>query len=143
MTMLQLVYASQPFGYDDLALAGILAAARRNNNRDGITGALICREDLYLQLLEGPPAPVQLIYERIKRDERHANVTMLLSTEISERLFPDWAMRHDPAQSWMWSPDEVASGIVKRASSDEIGAVFKRLAAEQPVVAQTCPFEGS
>lgn len=47
-------YASKPFGYDDLSLIGILSKARSNNARDGITGCLVCREDLYLQLLEGP-----------------------------------------------------------------------------------------
>ena len=40
---MQLIYSSRPFGYDDLALTGILSTARRNNLRDGITGALICR----------------------------------------------------------------------------------------------------
>jgi hypothetical protein len=37
---MQLIYASRPFGYDELTLVGILASARRNNERDGITGAL-------------------------------------------------------------------------------------------------------
>ena len=53
MREMQLIYASRPFGYDELTLVGILASARRNNERDGITGALICREDLFVQLLEG------------------------------------------------------------------------------------------
>ncbi|MEO1331606.1 MAG: BLUF domain-containing protein, partial [Pseudomonadota bacterium] len=48
----QLVYSSQPFGYDDIMLNGILNDARRCNLRDDITGALVCRHDIYLQLLE-------------------------------------------------------------------------------------------
>jgi len=48
---MQLIYASQPFGYDELTLVGISAAARRNNARDGIAGAVICRGDLLVQLL--------------------------------------------------------------------------------------------
>jgi len=48
---MQLIYASQPFGYDELTLVGISAAALRNNARDGITGAVICRGDLLVQLL--------------------------------------------------------------------------------------------
>ena len=59
---MQLIYASQPFGYDELTLVGISAAALRNNARDGITGAVICREDLLVQLLGG-------IFERLEPPE--------------------------------------------------------------------------
>ena len=51
--LIQIIYMSQPFGYDEAMLAGILLDARRCNKRDGITGALVCRHDIYLQLLEG------------------------------------------------------------------------------------------
>ena len=54
MRDMQLIYASRPFGYDDLTLTSILMQARENNARNGITGALICREDVFLQILEGP-----------------------------------------------------------------------------------------
>ena len=46
MRDMQLIYASRPFGYDDLTLTSILMQARKNNARNGITGALICREAL-------------------------------------------------------------------------------------------------
>ena len=42
----QLIYMSEPFEFDTSILAGILADARRNNRRDAITGALICRQDI-------------------------------------------------------------------------------------------------
>lgn len=59
---MQLICSSQPFGYDELTLVGISAAARRNNARDGITGAVICRADLLVQLLGG-------IFERLEPPE--------------------------------------------------------------------------
>ena len=74
MREMQLIYASRPFGYDELMLAGILSSARRNNSRDGITGALICREDLFVQLLEGPRDVVTAAYARILQDDRHVDV---------------------------------------------------------------------
>jgi len=126
----QLIYASRPFGYDDLTLAGILARARRNNARNGITGALICREDLFLQLLEGPRDVVTSTYARILRDDRHVDVTTLLCRDIGSRLFPDWSMRHDPARSWMWTPEEVAQGAITKASDREILGIFERLSDE-------------
>jgi hypothetical protein len=126
----QLIYASRPFGFDDLALTGILAIARINNARDGITGALICREDLYLQLLEGDGEKVSAAFRRIARDSLHTDVVKLWHGEVSERLFPDWAMRHDPARSWMWTAEEVSDNAVSRASAAEVLGVFERLARE-------------
>jgi Sensors of blue-light using FAD len=130
MSLLQLIYASRPFGFDDLALSGILNTARLNNARDDITGALICREDLYLQLLEGPRPLVTALYERIQRDDRHAEVVNLWSGDIDTRLFPDWAMKHDPARSWMWTAAQVTAGAVAKATPEEARGVFQRLARE-------------
>lgn len=137
MSLIQLIYASRPFGFDDPALAGILMDARRCNERDGITGALICRQDLYLQLLEGPEQAVETAYQRIKKDNRHLEIRLLSRRSVTERLFPAWAMRDDPARSWMWSREEVARGAADRATEAEIIAIFERLArepADQPHV---------
>jgi hypothetical protein len=130
MPLLQLTYMSRSFGYDDAVLAGILLDARRCNARDGITGALICRADLYLQLLEGPADMVEACFARIAVDDRHLDVRNVARREVTARLFPDWAMRHDPAKSWMWSAGEVAEGAADRATADEVLAVFARLASE-------------
>jgi hypothetical protein len=134
MPMIQLIYASKPFGFEAAGLNSILSIARHCNERDGITGALVCRQDLYLQLLEGPEAMVEAAYVRIARDDRHMEVKRLVNRRIRKRLFPDWAMRDDPARSWMWTAAEVDGGAVARASSKDVLAVFERLAAE-PVTA--------
>ena len=125
MTIHQLIYMSQPFGFDDGILNGILSISRRNNTRDDITGALICRRDIYLQLLEGPEAAVEGAYERIARDDRHLGIVRLLSGPAERRLFPEWAMRDDPARSWLWSEAEVGNGAVEAASPRELIAVFE------------------
>lgn len=130
MKGMQLIYASRPFGFDDLVLSGILATARRNNARDGITGTLICREDLFLQMLEGPRDVVTKAFSRILRDDRHTEIVNLWSGDIETRLFADWAMRHDPARSWMWTAAEVRAGAVGNASMHEIRGIFERLAKE-------------
>ncbi|NOT70567.1 MAG: BLUF domain-containing protein [Hyphomicrobium sp.] len=140
MTVFQLIYASRPFGFDDLALSGILASAERNNVRDAITGSLICREDLFVQLLEGPEDKVEAAFKRIRHDDRHTDVGLVLSGATQSRLFPDWAMRHDPAQSWMWTRSEVTAGAVTKASADDVRAIFTRLAANEPAGALSCPF---
>jgi hypothetical protein len=128
--MLQLTYASRPFGFDDAMLAGILMDARRCNTRDGITGLLICRADLYLQLLEGPEEMVDAAYRRIAADDRHMELQLLTRRTVTERLFPKWAMRDDPARSWVWTKAEVDAGALDRASEDDVLAVFRLIAAE-------------
>ena len=128
--LIQLIYSSQPFGFDDAVLNGILVTARRNNPRDAITGALICRHDLYLQLLEGPGDAVEARYLSIARDDRHLEVVKRVSRPVTERLFPKWAMRDDPARSWMWTARDIDRGALDRAAPAEFIAVFKRLAAE-------------
>jgi hypothetical protein len=126
----QLIYASQPFGLDDFMLASILASARHHNKRNGITGSLICRRDLFLQMLEGEPEAVETTYARILRDDRHFGTTRISFAEAPERLFPTWDMRHDPMKSWMWSQEEVAAGAWRRASPEEALDIFRRVAAE-------------
>lgn len=129
MGLMQIIYSSQPFGYDDGMLRGILMQARRNNQRNGLTGALVCRRDIYLQMLEGPEANVHETLEQIKQDDRHLSVTLRFSEPVSARLFEGWSMLHDPAQSWLWDRAEIAGGVLDRVMADEIRAVFTRLSA--------------
>lgn len=129
MSLIQLVYASRPFGFDMPTLSHILQRARFNNARDGITGALICRADIYLQLLEGPQAEIDGLYAKIRVDDRHVEVRKLLQRPVVTRMFPDWAMKDDPAHSWMWTQAQVDDGAVDQASAADILAVFARVAA--------------
>jgi Sensors of blue-light using FAD len=130
MDLIRLIYFSRPFGFDEAMLNGILSDARRCNERDAITGALICRADVYLQLLEGPEGAVDATFARIAKDDRHLEVNLLSRVPAAERLFPGWAMRDDPARSWMWTQKEVAEGAMKRATEAEVLGVFYRLAAD-------------
>lgn len=130
MPMIQLIYASRPFDFDEGTLVAILTVSRDCNERDGITGALICRGDVYLQLLEGPQDAVEEAYRRIERDRRHLEIKLLSRRTVTERLFPGWAMRNDPARSWMWNQEEVNAGAIDRATEAEAVAIFERLARE-------------
>jgi hypothetical protein len=134
MSLMQLTYASRPFGFDTAMLAGILLDARRCNSRDGITGLLICRADLYLQLLEGPEVMVTAAYSRITADDRHMDLRLLTQRHVTDRLFPSWAMRDDPARSWLWTKAEIDGGALERASEADILTVFERIAADAPLV---------
>jgi hypothetical protein len=121
------IYSSQPFGFDQGILGGILMDARRANSRDGITGALICRADIYLQLLEGPREQVSMALERIRRDDRHAGMQMHDAAQVDGRMFGDWAMLHDPAATCIWSREDVAKGAADRATTNEVVGFFEQL----------------
>ncbi|MEM6374819.1 MAG: BLUF domain-containing protein [Pseudomonadota bacterium] len=135
MSLTQLVYVSQPFGFDDTMLSGILLDARRNNLRDDVTGALIARGDLYVQMLEGPRRAVSDCYARIREDDRHVSPRKLMDRTIKTRLFPGWSMKDDAAQSWVWSREEVRGGALEEATEQEVLGFFMRLAAQD-----TLPF---
>lgn len=130
MSLTQIIYSSKPFGFDTSVLDGILAVSRRLNARDDITGTLICRGDMYLQLIEGPDAAIQAAYKRITADDRHLDINLLISRTVAERMFPKWAMRDDPARSWMWTQAEVLAGAIQAATTGEILAIFEQVARE-------------
>ncbi len=91
----RLAYVSRNLGVADAAgLEAILAVSRRNNARDGVTGALLFSERCFAQVLEGPLAAVSQTFERIQLDERHGEVTVLLSERGAARRFGDWAMAY-------------------------------------------------
>mgnify|MGYP006433920855 CR=1 FL=1 len=127
-SLMQLVHASHSFGSDEALLSGILLDARRNTTRGDITGALIARTDLFLQLLEQPQDEVNAYLGRIRRDDRHVEVTPLVRRQAADRLFPGWAMLDDPAQSWVWSMAAVHGGAVERATETDVMGFFQHLA---------------
>ncbi len=126
--MKQVIYMSQPFGFEKAILAGILSQARRNNPRDEITGALICRRDMYIQLIEGPESAIDALLARIAVDDRHANVRMLLSDTVDERLFPEWSMLDDGINSMTWSREEIDAGAIAEASPADLRGMFAKVA---------------
>ena len=123
----RLIYSSQPVGFDDHIVRAILSRSRDNNAKNSITGALIYRQDLYLQFLEGAEEKVDQTYERIIKDTRHTDIHKLSESIDNRRYFSSWAMRGDPEETWMWSHEEVKSGLMKNLSAQEALSVFERL----------------
>jgi hypothetical protein len=76
----------------DGALRDILAAALRNNPRTGVTGALMFTSCCFVQVLEGPRAAIERLFQTIKGDERHDGAALLSVGPVAERAFPHWSM---------------------------------------------------
>jgi Sensors of blue-light using FAD len=91
--LIRLIYASRVSpNVSPTALRDILATSQRNNQRDGITGALVFTGSVFLQCLEGDRNMVNKTYHRIVPDDRHHDPQILSLEEIDQRDFSDWSM---------------------------------------------------
>ena len=91
--MIFLVYVSSASGpVSDAELLEILRTSRRNNERLGVTGMLLYKGTCFIQALEGPEAAVMGLFERIRRDPRHRQVTTLIKRPATERQFEGGSM---------------------------------------------------
>ncbi|WP_299692480.1 BLUF domain-containing protein [uncultured Vibrio sp.] len=70
----------------------ILNVARSHNSAVDISGVLVTHTHGFIQYIEGPPNNIDDLYERIKRDPRHHDVTTLSTGEVFERRYQDWSM---------------------------------------------------
>jgi hypothetical protein len=73
-------------------MEAILALARRRNTLHELTGLLIASDSGFIQVLEGKEYDVNTIYEAIRFDERHSDVTLVHTEAMADRIFPEWAM---------------------------------------------------
>ena len=133
MRLVQLVYMSKPAARASAQLQDILRVSRERNRAAGITGTLISRADLFLQMLEGPRQAVSDTFARIAGDARHQEILLVQMADAGGRLFPTWEMRDDPMPGWMWSPAEVQAGDHREASAQDVYDIFERIAAVAPL----------
>ena len=91
--MKRIIYCSQAthdFSPDELV--ALLESARVRNEAAGLTGMLLYCSQSFLQMLEGEPEALQTTYDRIRADQRHGKLRLLMDAEVSSPLFPDWSM---------------------------------------------------
>ena len=114
MNIVRLIYASRlkkKLSHD--AVEAIAAVSRRNNRKLGVTGALCSSPRGFLQILEGPPAAVNELYNRIVRDPRHADVTLLEYVKVPFREFENWSMAYIRT-------DEIAKALLHKYSTHRV-----------------------
>lgn len=120
--MLSVIYVSVAdplIGEQDIA--ALLFQARRNNQRDALTGALIFNGHNFLQLLEGPGDKVDACLAVIRNDPRHSGMGEIRRREIAERAFAEWTMLYDPE---FRSHDDDLAQVVARGRLDPQDALM-------------------
>ncbi len=140
--LVRLMYASRATAdVDHDELVAILKRSKAHNPAIGITGVLCLSGGIFLQVLEGGRGPVNALYNRIARDPRHTEVTLLNYDEIPERCFAGWSMgqvnlsRLNPALLLKYSESAVLDPY---ATSGRVSmALFEELVATASVVGQS------
>ena len=92
----QLVYVSiSDLEFDNQDIMNLLDVAREKNSQLDITGMLIYKDGIFMQLLEGKKEVVRNVYDNtIVHDRRHSNCRVILEAEGNERLFRSWTMAY-------------------------------------------------
>ena len=91
-------------------LDALLEKARKKNAQLGITGLLVFRDGHFIQILEGEQQAVQELFESIRKDDRHDNVTLIDGEPLKTRQFSDWSMDfRQTTGSELFSEAELAS----------------------------------
>ena len=75
-------------------LNDILETSRRNNPKNDITGCLLYYNGEFLQILEGEKEAVTEQFEKIRKDSRNREITLLESSSAEKRMYPDWSMAY-------------------------------------------------
>lgn len=94
--LVYLSYTTENFDFEK-DIDDILSKAREFNPKHDITGMLVYRDEMFIQLIEGPPEDIQSLYGKISLDMRHSNISIIVYQNTEERLFPDWTMGYRDA----------------------------------------------
>ena len=117
-------------------LTRILATARRNNERAGVTGMLLYNAGSFAQVLEGPLSAIERTFETIQQDPRHGDVMLLHSGSIEERSFGEWSMAYAGAESLQEVPGAGEAMEALRAganNAEQMLVLLRQLVIEEGV----------
>jgi len=82
--ILRLTYASKALETDFSNILALVKTNKKNNEKKSIRSVLLFNHNYFLQVVEGPSDEVLGLFQKIKEDRRHEDVTLL-----SIRLNPE------------------------------------------------------
>lgn len=94
-TVFQLFYVSSAVpGCSEDQIDSMLKKAREYNKSQGLTGILLFRGGIFLQLLEGDEEKVNRLYEKIAANSLHRNLVKIFAKGGNPPIFSDWSMAY-------------------------------------------------
>ncbi|MCU1602850.1 MAG: hypothetical protein JWO22_3559 [Frankiales bacterium] len=91
--MRRIIYASRAVhDFTDSDLVNLLLRARAVNEDHHVTGMLVYSARSFLQLFEGEEFDVEVVWDRIRLDDRHIDLRVLQDGPAGSRQYADWSM---------------------------------------------------
>ena len=81
----------------DKEISEILQQAQDNNSANAITGMLIFKDNIFLQTIEGSRAQINHLLYSLIADQRHYDLQILETRELTYREWSKWSMNYVPA----------------------------------------------
>ncbi len=76
-------------------ISSILEEARSFNLENNITGLLLYRTGIFVQILEGDKTIIENLLGKITLDrKRHENLKVILKQEAKSRIYSSWSMNY-------------------------------------------------
>ena len=72
----------------------ILTQAQQNNERNGITGALVFNHNYFLQSIEGARPVINELLRKLVKDNRHHSLQVIECREVELRHWSKWSMKY-------------------------------------------------
>ena len=112
-------------------LEEIIATSQDRNATVGITGVLIQVGEHVIQILEGPSANLEATFERICRDMRHRNLSLIDFSPIATVTFGQWSMKRVDASATQDKEQfvdlvmSISAGMAPAAIVDDLAQLLK------------------
>lgn len=122
--LIRLIYVSQQtIRLSDSQFLALFDKSQARNASLGISGMLVRSKTRYFQILEGENCTVESLYESIKNDKRHNNLTLLTRQSITSRHFDSWQRQSSLAnipQNTLLSILTEMTGLTEFLETDEL-----------------------
>ena len=93
MALRRIIYTSKSTKrFNKRNLLDLLHDSRTYNKIDNITGVLMHREEVFLQVIEGRSEVIDDLFTRLKRDPRHDEIKIIFDSSVTCRFFSNWSM---------------------------------------------------
>ncbi|MHC4975765.1 MAG: BLUF domain-containing protein [Planctomycetota bacterium] len=137
MSLTQLAFYSVPAPHvTDEHVADMVSQAIEHNSAQGVTGFLLQRDDMFIEVLEGERPVLESQLDAMASDGRRTNIVVLGWRDVDERTFPEWELgyisAHDMTHQEQMKDKRSKSKHVVRLNVDQAVDMLANLASLVP-----------